>query len=33
MTAERVKLAARVLPDTTPLVPMKAQSKFARPGF
>lgn len=26
MTAERVEQTARMLPDTTPLVPMKAQS-------
>jgi hypothetical protein len=25
MTAERVKLAARMLPDSTPLIPVKAQ--------
>jgi hypothetical protein len=35
MTAKRVKLAARVLPDTTPLVPMKAQSpkQIRQTGF
>ena len=29
----RVKLAAGVLPDATPLIPVKAQSTFASIGF